>query len=210
MYVFAEQRSSNQTTDSMTSKDLTKQMYFTEGQGTTVAEIKALAIALLDTTWTIDIYRFQPASVINLLDLGWSFEFNDRKRAAGLCSSRSKTIYISKWLLEQNLHKGLEFENTLRHEIAHALDFKMRGTSDHSKIWKMVAKQVLCTAERCYTSEQISVTATTKYTLICDTCNKTTPSHKVKKRKTACGHCCKVHNFGRYTEKYALRQVQNY
>lgn len=197
-------------TNKMTSKDLTKQMYFAEGQATTLREIQELAIAMLKTTWKIDIYRFQGASLINLFDLGWRFEFNDRKRAAGLCSFRSKTIYISKWLLEQNLNKGLEFENTLRHEIAHALDFKMRGTSDHSKVWKAVARVVLCTAERCYTSEQISITATTKYTLVCDTCNKKTPSHKVKKRKTACGKCCNEHNFGRYSEKYVLRQVQNY
>lgn len=194
----------------MTSKDLTKQMYFSEGQATTLREIEQLAIAMLKTAWKIDIYRFKDASFINLFDLGWRFEFNDRKTCAGLCSQREKTIYISSWLLKQNLHKGLEFENTLRHEIAHALDFKMRGTSDHSKIWKMVARQVLCTAERCYTSEQISVTATTKYTLVCDTCNKKTPSHKIKKRITACGNCCREHNFGRYTQKYALRQVQNY
>jgi len=194
----------------MITKDLTKEMYFTEGQGTTVREIEQLAIALLKTTWTIDIYRFKDASVINLFDLGWRFEFNTRKRAAGLCNYRDKTISVSKWLLGQNLHKGLEFENTLRHEISHALDGAMGGRNNHNQIWKMIARKVLCTAERCYTSEQISVTETTKYTLICDTCNTKTPSHKVKKRKSACGKCCNAHNFGRYSEKYALRQVQNY
>lgn len=191
-------------------KDLTKQMYFAENGLTTAKEIEKLANDLLNETWRIDIYRFQDAKVINLALVGWKFEFNTRKRAAGLCSKREKTIYVSKWLFDQNPHKSLEFENVLRHELAHAIDFEIRGTSDHGQVWKMIARQVLCTAERCYKSEQISVTATTKYTLICDTCGKQTPSHKVKKRKTACGKCCNELNFGKYSEKYALRQVQNY
>ena len=191
-------------------KDLTKEMNFTENRLTTVKEIEKLAIDLLNTTWTIDIYRFQDAKVINLLDLGWCFEFNTRKRAAGLCSKRRKTIYISKWLLGQNLHKSLEFENTLRHELAHAIDFEIRGTSDHGQVWKFIARKVLCTAERCFTSEQIGVTEKTKYTLICDTCKKEQPSHKRLQRSTACGKCCKEHNRGRYDEKYVLRQIQNY
>lgn len=192
-------------------KDLTKQMYFSEGQETTLREIQELAIAMLKTTWKINIYRFKDASFINLFDLGWRFEFNDRKRAAGLCSKRNKTIYISRWLLSQNLHKGLEFENTLRHEIAHALDFKMRGTSDHSKIWKMVAREVLCTAERCYTSEQISVTATTKYTLkyVEEGCNYKRPSHKARPKNARSYPCCSdCFNDGKGYKK--LVQIQNY
>ncbi len=191
-------------------KDLTKEMYFAENRLTTAKEIEKLANDLLNETWRIDAYRFQATSLFNLAFLGWKFEFNTRKRAAGLCSKREKTIYISKWLLDQNLHKSLEFENTIRHEIAHALEFELRGESDHGRLWKFIARQVLCTAERCFTSEQISVTATTKYTLICDSCGKQQPSHKIKKRKTACGKCCNEFNFGRYSEKYVLRQVQNY
>lgn len=191
-------------------KDLRKEMHYAENTQTTLSEIKKLANALLELTWTIDIYRHSSPSIINLSQKGWTFEFNTRKRAAGLCNWGNKTIYISKWLLEQNLDKGLEFENTLRHELAHAIDFEMRGKSDHSKVWKAVARKVLCTAERCYTSDQISVTKTTKYTLICDTCGTEKPSHKRKKRKSACGSCCREHNNGKYSEKYVLRQVQNY
>ncbi len=195
----------------MITGDLTKEMHFSENSLTTLKEIKDLAIQLLNTTWTIQpIYFFQEAKEINLLDLGWHFEFNTRKNAAGLCSMRRKTIYVSQWLLEQNLEKSLEFENVLRHEIAHALDFQIRGKSDHLREWKSIARQVLCTADRCYDSKQISVSVTTKYTLICDGCGKGQPSHKKITIKTACGTCCREHNFGKYTEKFELRQVQNY
>ena len=86
-------------------KNLTTELYFSKDQGTSLKEIEKLANELLLTTWTIDIYRHQPPSVINLKSLGWKFEFNSRKRAAGLCSKTTKTICISKWLLEQNLDK---------------------------------------------------------------------------------------------------------
>lgn len=191
-------------------KDLTKEMNFAENRQTTAKEIEKLANELLDTTWRVDAYRFQATSMFNLGFLGWKFEFSHARGQAGLCDFRKKTIFVSKWLLAQNLGKSLEFENTLRHEVAHAIEFELRGESDHGRLWQFIARQVLCTAERCYTSEQIGITATTKYTLVCDSCNTERPSHKVKKRKTACGKCCNEHNFGRYSEKYALRQVQNY
>lgn len=195
----------------MISQDLTKEMYFADNRLTTAEEIKKLAITLLNTTWTIDIYRFQDPKVINLLDLGWCFEFNDRKRAAGLCSKRDKTIYISQWLLGQNLDKSLEFENTLRHEVAHALDFEIRGNSNHDKVWKFIAKSILCTAERCYSTKVIQTKVETKYTLKCveDGCNYTRPSHKARPLNARSYPCCgDCYNAGKGYKR--LVQVQNY
>lgn len=189
-------------------KDLTKEMYFEKNSETTLKEIKELADKLLKTTWKIDIYRYSDPKNYTLANEGWNFEFNNRKRAAGLCSGRKKTIYISKYLLEQNLDKSLEFENTLRHELAHAIDFEMRGKSDHSKVWKSVAREVLCTAERCYSPDVIQTKVQTKYTVICDTCKKEKAGHK--RGQSACGVCCKKYNGGKYDEKYALRYVKNF
>lgn len=192
------------------AKDLTKEMYFTENRATTLRELKNLANDLLDTTWTIGIYRYQDAKVINLRQLGWRFEFNTRRRAAGLCNYSTKQIFLSEWLVKQNLDQAIEWENTLRHELAHAIDGAMGGRNGHNKVWKAIARDVLCTAERCYSTNVIQTKVTTKYTLICDSCGKEKASHKVKKSKTACGDCCRAHNGGRYTDKFVLRQVQNY
>jgi len=191
-------------------KDLRKEKVFMDNTQTTTKEIRDIADRLLSLTWTVDIYRSREPFVINLQKKGWTFEYNTRKRAAGLCNAAKKKIYISKWLLEQNLHKSAEFENTVRHELAHALDFEMRGTSDHSRVWKAIAKKVLCSAERCYTADQIATTKTTKYTLICDSCGKEKASHKVVKVARACGTCCKSKNFGRFSSEYIIRQVKNY
>jgi predicted SprT family Zn-dependent metalloprotease len=198
----------------MNNTDLTKHHYFKDGDHTTdhttLHEIAELADKLLKLTWTMDMYRSGNAPKINLHELGWKFQFNDRKRAAGLCNYTKKTVYVSRWLLKQNLDKAFEFENTLRHELAHAMDNALGKRSNHGPHWVAVAKHMKCTGDRCYSPNVIQIKVTTKYTLICDTCGKESPSHKVKKRKTACGDCCNTHNYGRYSLDYVLRQVKNY
>jgi len=189
--------------------DLTKEMHFAENQKTTLSELKALANRLLATTWTIQVYTSRLPRDINLKKLGWTFEFNNRKSSAGLCNYTKKTIYLSKYLVNQNLEKSLEFENTLRHELAHALDGAMGQRNHHNRVWQLIAKQVLCTAERCYSSNDIKDTKS-KYTFVCDTCEKESASHKKVKRRKACGDCCNTHNSGMFSSKYILRQVQNY
>jgi predicted SprT family Zn-dependent metalloprotease len=188
-------------------KALTTEMYFEENRETTFEELERLANRLLETTWTIDLYRYKDASIINLKDLGWKFEYNTRKRAAGLCSYRYKTIYLSKYLVRQNLNKALEFENTLRHEVAHALDNAMGGRNKHNRIWKAIAREVLCTAERCYSSDVIKTTETTKYTLICENgCGKRQPSHRKIRGERSCGDC----SGGKFNRQFIITQVQNY
>jgi predicted SprT family Zn-dependent metalloprotease len=191
-------------------KDLRKELRFSKTDSTSVDEIKKLALELLNETWTIDINSFTRKD-FNLIDLGWKFEFNNRRGSLGICQYRGKTIYVSLWFLEQHLDKAWRFENTIRHEIAHAIDFEIRRKSDHSYLWKRVASQVLSIPNRCVPiGGEATDKKASKYTLICDNCGKESASHKKKKRISACGVCCDAHNHGRYTEKYALRQVQNY
>lgn len=193
-------------------KDLTTEKHFTEDdQLTTVAEIKRLANRLLETPWTIDIYRHKPAQLINLSAIGWKFEFNNRKRAAGLCSYRNKTIYVSKWLLEQNLDQGVSWENTLRHELAHAIDNAMGMRSNHGRVWKAIAREVLCNAERCYSSDVIKTKETTKYTLSCpdEDCDYQRASHKKRSATSRSYPCCTTcYNKGKGYVR--LVQTQNY
>jgi predicted SprT family Zn-dependent metalloprotease len=190
-------------------KDLTREMHFAENCETTLGELERLANRLLETTWSIGIYVSREAKIVNLKAEGWKFEYNTRKRAAGLCNFTLKKIYLSKYLVAQNLEKGLNFENTLRHEVAHALDFAMGGRNHHNSVWKAIARKVLCTAERCYKSSEIGDTQS-KYTLICDNCEKEQASHKRSKREAACGACCRKYNFGKFDSKYTLRRMQNY
>jgi predicted SprT family Zn-dependent metalloprotease len=68
----------------------------------------------------------------------WKLEFNNRIGALGQCSYNVYTGYkrikmSKKYLVSADWATN---ENTLRHELAHALDVENRGTTDHSWRWK--------------------------------------------------------------------------
>lgn len=187
--------------------DLRKQLYFNSEKETTKEQIEFLANKLLTMTWTINIHPILDDRIINLKEKGWKFVFSTAKIYAGWCSYDKKTISVSTHLLMQNLDKPEEWEEVVRHELAHAIDFEIRGTSDHSKVWKNVAKQVLSTAERCYDTNLI-IDNKMKYTVICDACGHERQAHR-RTDKLACGKCCKKHNDGKWDERFLLRYVEN-
>ena len=115
-------------------KDLRTELYFDAEQETSLKEIKDLANTLLGLTWTITVNKYVDPKEVNLKSSGWIFKFNDTKNAAGYCDYGKKIIYISTHLLNQNLNRSLDWEDTVRHELAHAVDVELRGTSDHSSI----------------------------------------------------------------------------
>jgi len=65
-----------------------------------------------------------------LIARGWSFAFNRRKQALGLCNYGSKRIELSIWFVLSNAQD--EVVDTVRHEIAHALVGHKAG---HGPVW---------------------------------------------------------------------------
>ena len=207
-------------------QDLTKELYFTPHCSTTIAEVKRLFERLLAETWTIDIYRNGTPKTFNLKDLGWYIDYTNKKRSAGTCKRLrnratgeiyNKRVCLSMHFLSQAQNlvetKGAEWEEVIRHELAHAVDVEMRGKSNHDRTWKAVAHQMLSNGRRTFSSDELEDNKTSKYTLICDTCEKEQKSHKRPSRgrgEAACGKCCKEHNNGRFDPRFVLRRVQNY
>ena len=201
-------------------QNLTTELYFTPHCSTTVAEVKRLFEKLLAETWTIDIYRNGTPKTFNLKDLGWYIEYHNKKRSAGTCRrtrSRAtgeisnKRVMLSMHFLNQaeNLveTKGAEWEEVIRHELAHAVDVEMRGKSNHDRTWKAVAHQMLSNGSRTFSSDELEDNKLSKYTLICENgCGKKRPSHRKKKGKSSCSDC----SGGRFNENFLLTQVQNY
>jgi len=130
----------------------------------------------------------------NLLD--WNFFLDNAKVRFGLCNYTKKTISISKYLAKLNQEK--EVKDTILHEIAHAL---VGRENNHNKIWKKKAQQIGCSATRCYQAEDI-ITPPQKYTAYCLHCKFTFQAQK--KRKIACGKCCRQYNQGKYCSDYDL------
>ena len=167
----------------------------------TEKELELLAFDLMNEDWFLRSFRGE--RVINLIELGWIFRWSTEKRAIGTCNSTKKTIYLSKEFFNTNSHKSHEFEDTLRHELAHALDYITRGTSDHGPAWKRIASQLLATpASTSIKMERVE----SRYLKVCPNCNYTAAAHKRTRRvgTTACLQCCNKYNGGRYSEKYIL------
>lgn len=66
---------------------------------------------------------------------------------------RSGWAWASKWSMGFNTHiaaQALEaFENTVSHEIAHMVDYTLRGRSGHDKQWKILHRSLGGNANRC-------------------------------------------------------------
>ena len=75
---------------------------------------------------------------------GWTFAFNRRKRALGLCRYTPKVIELSTYLVDANSTE--EVRDTLLHEIAHALVGPGHG---HDAVWKAKCAAVGARPERC-------------------------------------------------------------
>ena len=130
----------------------------------------------------------------DLLSKGWSFRFDRAKRRFGCCFYSRKEITLSLELVKLNSED--EIRNTILHEIAHALVGKGHG---HNWVWKMKAKEIGCTAERCYSSDKVNCVKG-KYVAVCVGCGKEHYKHRKPRRTSSCGKC----SGGSYNEKYKL------
>lgn len=105
----------------------------------------------------------------------WVFKWDNSKRRLGLCNYRYHVISLSKKLTP--LRSIKEIENTILHEIAHALDFENRGKSEHDKDWQEIALSIGCNGQRCGTISEIQeIEFKNHYT--CLDCQKIFKTHR--------------------------------
>lgn len=144
----------------------------------------------------------------NILSLSdYSFHFDSAKKRAGICRYNRKKISLSIDICRNNLDRDDEIMDTLLHEIAHALSYKLYGRQavGHGYLWKHIAKQVGAKPQRCYTSRDYKPVKG-KYTATCSSCGHTRDYHKKLKLSRSCGKC----NPKRYDPKYKLTITKNW
>lgn len=157
----------------------------------------------------------------NLLKLGYSFGWNNNKRRFGVhkmsyrrdwmgnMTYYNKRIELSRYALKYSEKELKDWVDTILHEIAHGIDAAIRGRSNHDWHWKMVARHIGCTAQRCG-DFKIKNEAPSKYTIKCTNCGHERNGHKrsrvIERGHRSCGKC----NPNRYDERYKLIQIQNY
>ena len=121
-----------------------------------------------------------------LLDKLWHFEFEDCKTTLGRCHYKEEKITLSKWYAE--LNKESEVEDTILHEIAHALAWTHNKFTGHGKIWKDWATKIGATPKACSKSNLINPEKHYKYEQTC--CGVTYKRHRLRKRATYyCPNC---------------------
>jgi predicted SprT family Zn-dependent metalloprotease len=97
-----------------------------------------------------------------LIEEGWKFKWDTAKKRGGVCYHSRKTIGLSKFVAKYRTYE--ETEDTILHEIAHALVGPGHG---HGPVWKAKAREIGAKPERCFESEDLP---DGKYEAVCENC----------------------------------------
>ena len=108
----------------------------------------------------------------------FDFQFNNSKTSLGKCRyGNHRVIFLSRWFVLNNSKE--EIIDTILHEIAHALDFYDRGTSDHGKNWRKHCVRIGCVPKSC-SENTIKPNNHYKYVDTCG-CGITYRRHRVRR-----------------------------
>jgi predicted SprT family Zn-dependent metalloprotease len=118
-----------------------------------------------------------------LKEKGWRFEFSRTKEIVGQCYHRRKVIEFSLYYIESSWE---EIEDTLLHEVAHAL---VGPHVNHGPEWKAMAIRVGARPDR--VTETAVSTAKHNYLLKCSGCGRQWRRHRLQRRHfgAKCGTC---------------------
>lgn len=118
---------------------------------------------------------------------GWRFEWFDAKRTYGWCSYRKRTIGLSRTYVLHTTNEA-DIEDTIRHEIGHALAPAHAG---HGPKWKALARTVGFNPVRC-SSAKLQLDQY-KYVGTCPNGHKSF-RHRKTKSQSSCSKCCPTYN----------------
>lgn len=99
----------------------------------------------------------------------WSFAYNRRKQALGLCVYHRQRIELSIHFVERNSPE--EILDTILHEIAHALVGPGHG---HDRVWKRKCKEIGARPSRCGQAEMPAG----RWQARCSACGKKFDRHR--------------------------------
>ncbi len=118
---------------------------------------------------------------------GWSFGFDRARRRLGACHPRQRRITLSAPLTPRL--SADEVEDTVRHEIAHAVDVERRGRTSHDRTWKAVARACGARPERTYNGDLPDDSDDAPYRAVCPSCGATSGLHRQPVHPRRCQSC---------------------
>jgi predicted SprT family Zn-dependent metalloprotease len=115
----------------------------------------------------------------------WEVKLNNTRSCNGSCNYNKKTIFLSNFLVDTATDEDIL--DTILHEIAHAIDFKTRGKSNHDWKWKKIAKQLGANPKRC-ANKMVGVKL--KYNFCCPNCENNFQTGKyIRLKYRTCANC---------------------
>ncbi len=107
---------------------------------------------------------------------GWRFQIAGTKRRIGRCYYHRRVIEFSRYYIESSWH---EIEDTLLHEIAHAITFINHGSEHgHDEVWRHYAGLLGAAPKAC--SDRHVSTAKFNYVITCTSCGRSWKRHRLK------------------------------
>lgn len=113
---------------------------------------------------------------------GWTFAFNRRKRALGLCRYGPRRIELSLPFVLNN--DELAVRDTILHEIAHALAGEQVG---HGPQWQNICMRIGATPVRC---DYLAIMPAGRWQGMCPSCGKSYSRHRKPMRNRI--YCCRA------------------
>ena len=122
----------------------------------------------------------------SLSERGWTFEFDRARKRLGSCQINAKRITVSSHL-SRRLSES-EVEDTLRHEIAHAIDAERRGRTNHDQTWKAIAVQCGADPERTFLGD-LPDDPSAPYVATCPSCHVSSDLYRQPVYPQRCRQC---------------------
>lgn len=129
-----------------------------------------------------------------LTALGWTFEMSSSQRRLGVCKYRPKRIEFS---THYEHIPWDEIEDTLLHEIAHALVGPRHG---HDQTWKQKCREIGAKPTR-LADESIESAAEPNYEIVCTGCGQSFKRYRLRPALLNRYHCSEC---GGKFEAYSL------
>lgn len=130
----------------------------------------------------------------------WRFRFDRARRRLGSCSYADRTLSLSEPLTL--LNDAAVIEDTLLHEIAHALT----PGAGHGPRWRAEARRLGATPRACVRADRVVVPAA-RYALVCDGCGVRIARYRRPRARLVCRGCYERHRRGGGPPPAPLRLV---
>ena len=120
---------------------------------------------------------------------GWTFRFDRARRRLGACHGARRRITVSAPLAAAL--PAADVEDTLRHEIAHAVDVERRGRTNHDAAWRSLAVACGARPERCFTGP-LPADDAAPYRAACPTCGAEAALYREPVHPPRCRACARA------------------